>query len=536
MASEVSMRGITKRFPGVLADDDVDFEVETGEIHALMGENGAGKSILMSILAGVYQPDAGEIRIRGELRRIASPLDAIDAGIGMVFQSFKLFPSLTIAENVVFRSEPTRRGLIDRQAANREVAAIAERYGLQIDPSARVDSVPVGVLQRVEIVKALYRDARVLILDEPTAVLTPQETERLFDVLRALKADGRTIILITHKLGEVMAISDRVTVLRDGRNVAQLVTADSSPAEITRHMTGRDVDLTTPPPALAPGETALEVRGVTVPGSGGRDAVADASLAVRAGEVVGIAGVAGNGQVELAEAIIGMRRTSAGSIAVRGRELGAATIAQRRDGGIAYIPEDRHAVGSAGTADAIDNLALGHHRAAPILRRGLLSRSAMAEHAKRLIARFGVKIASPATPVGTLSGGNLQKVVVARELDYGSPVLIAEQPTRGVDIGAIESIHRELCEYRDAGGALLLISAELSEILSLSSRILVMFEGRIVAEVPKAEATEALLGLYMAGHEPEARHRPAGLVSASAGADPAAGAGAAQAVQKGSEQ
>ncbi|MFD5600312.1 ABC transporter ATP-binding protein [Leucobacter sp. NPDC058333] len=508
MVAEVSMRGITKRFPGVLADDNVDFEVEAGEIHALMGENGAGKSILMSQLAGVYQPDEGEIFIRGERRTFASPLDAIDAGIGMVFQSFKLFPSLTIAENVVFRSEPTKRGLIDRQAANRTVAEIAEKYGLSLDPTARVDSVPVGVLQRVEIVKALYREARVLILDEPTAVLTPQETERLFDVLRALKADGRTIILITHKLGEVMAISDRVTVLRDGRNVAQLVTAQSSPAEITRHMTGRDVDLTTPAPANDPGDVVLDVRGVSVPGSGERDAVADASIFVRAGEIVGVAGVAGNGQVEFAEAVIGMRKTSAGTVAVAGRDLSGASIAQRRDGGIAYIPEDRHAVGSAGSADAIDNLALGHHRSAPILRGGLLSRSAMLDHAKRLINRFGVKIAGPTTAVGTLSGGNLQKVVVARELDYGSPLLIAEQPTRGVDIGAIEAIHRELCEYRDGGGALLLISAELSEILSLSARIVVMFEGRVVAEVPKSEANEALLGLYMAGHEPEARHRP----------------------------
>ncbi|MBK0422669.1 ABC transporter ATP-binding protein [Leucobacter sp. CSA2] len=518
MAAEISMRGITKRFPGVLANDRVDLEVESGEIHALMGENGAGKSILTSILAGIYQPDEGEIFIRGERVNFASPLAAIDAGIGMVFQSFKLFPSLTIAENVVFRREPTKRGLIDRAEANRRVAEIAEKYGLALDPAARVDSVPVGVLQRVEIVKALYREAQVLILDEPTAVLTPQETDRLFDVLRALKADGRTIILITHKLGEVMAISDRVTVLRDGRNVASLVTANSSAEEITRHMTGRDVDLTTPPPANPPGEVALEVRDLTVPGSGSRNAVDAASFIVRSGEVVGIAGVAGNGQVELAEAIIGMRRASSGTVIVQSEDVSSASIAARRDGGIAYVPEDRHAVGSAGTADAIDNLSFGHHRKAPILQRGLLSRPAMLEHAKRLIARFGVKIASPSTPVGTLSGGNLQKVVVAREMDYHSPLLIAEQPTRGVDIGAIESIHRELCAYRDTGGALLLISAELSEILSLSSRILVMFEGRIVAEVPKSEATEAQLGLYMAGHEPEEKHRPGAFAAEKGGA------------------
>jgi ABC-type uncharacterized transport system ATPase subunit len=498
MTAEISMRGITKRFPGVLADDQVDFEVEAGEIHALMGENGAGKSILMAILAGVYQPDEGEIFIRGEKIEFASPLDAIAAGIGMVFQSFKLFPSLTIAENVVFRSEPTTRGLIDRAGANRKVAEIAAQYGLAIDPEARVDSVPVGVLQRVEIVKALYRNAQVLILDEPTAVLTPQETERLFEVLRALKADGRTIILITHKLNEVMAVSDRV---------ASLVTAESSPAEITRHMTGRDVDLSTPPPAHSPGAVVLDVRALQVPGTG-RPAVSDVSLTVRSGEVVGIAGVAGNGQVELAEAIMGMRGASSGRVAVQGEDVSGATIAARRDGGIAYIPEDRHTVGSAGSASAIDNLVLGHHRKPPILSRGLLSRGPMLAHAKRLIERFGVKIATPSTAVGTLSGGNLQKIVVARELDYNSPLLIAEQPTRGVDIGAIESIHRELCEYRDGGGALLLISAELSEIMSLSTRIMVMFEGKIVAEVTQADATEALLGLYMAGQAPEAQHRP----------------------------
>lgn len=515
MTAEVEMRGITKRFPGVLADDNVDFSVASGEIHALMGENGAGKSILMSILAGVYQPDEGEIFIRGEKQRFSSPLDAIDAGIGMVFQSFKLFPSLTIAENVIFRKEPTRGGLIDRARANREVAEIAERYGLALDPTARVDSVPVGVLQRVEIVKALYRDAQVLILDEPTAVLTPQETERLFEVLRALKADGRTIILITHKLKEVMAISDRVTVLRDGRVVANLVTADSSPEEITRNMTGRDVDLSTPPPKQPAGEIVLRADGITVAGSGNRNAVGGVDLTVRSGEIVGIAGVAGNGQVELAEAIMGMRPVTAGQVTVSGHDLTKASIAARRDGGLAYIPEDRHAIGSAPTASATDNLAMGHHRSAPLLQRGLLSRSRLVEHAERLISRFGVKIASPATPVGTLSGGNLQKVVVAREMDYESPVLIAEQPTRGVDVGAIESIHRELTEYRDAGGALLLISAELSEIMSLSTRILVMFEGEIVAELPKEHATEQQLGLYMAGQ----RQQPGDPIAPAATTD-----------------
>lgn len=503
MVNEIEMRGITKTFPGVIADDNVDFTVRKGEIHALMGENGAGKSILMSQLAGIYQPDSGTITVAGKERKFNSPLDAIEAGIGMVFQSFKLFPSLTIAENVVFRAEPTKRGMIDREAAVREVSAIADKYGLQVDPRKKVSEVPVGVLQRVEIIKALYRDAQVLILDEPTAVLTPQETQSLFEVLKALKADGRTIIIITHKLSEVMSISDRVTVLRDGKNVAELVTAETNPQELTRHMTGRDVDLTAAPPAREPGKPLLEVQGLTVPGAG-RNAVDNVDLVVREGEIVGIAGVAGNGQVELAEAIMGMRAATAGTVKIAGTDCSASSITERRDSGIAYIPEDRHGIGSAATAAATDNLALGHHRKTPLLQRGLLSRSRMVTHAKRLIERFGVKIASHETPVGTLSGGNLQKIVVARELDAKTPVLIAEQPTRGVDIGAIEAIHRELTQYRDNGGALLLISAELSEIMSLSSRILVMFEGKVVADMPREAATEALLGLYMAGHNPDA--------------------------------
>lgn len=501
MTLEVDMRGITKRFPGVVADDNVDFSVKTGEIHALMGENGAGKSILMSILAGLYQPDEGEIYVRGEKVEIDSPLDAIEAGIGMVFQAFKLFPSLTIAENVVFREEPKRGPLIDRAAANKAVADISRRYNLAVNPRSRVDSVPVGVLQRVEIIKALYRDARVLILDEPTAVLTPQETEGLFDILRALRDDGRTIIFITHKMKEVMAISDRVTVLRDGKVTARLVTAETTPEEITHHMTGRDVDLTMSPPAQPPGETVLSVKDLTIAGEGERPIVDSVNLELRSGEIVGIAGVAGNGQVELAEAIMGLRDITSGSVDVLNKNLTKASVRQRRDAGLTYIPEDRHGVGTAPLADGAANLAMGHHRSQPILQKGLLKRSRMVEHAQRLIERFRIKISSPSTAVGTLSGGNLQKIVVARELDYDSPVLIAEQPTRGVDVGAIEAIHRELTAYRDRGGAVLLISAELSEIQSLSGRILVMFEGRIVADLDAKDVSESQLGYLMAGGE-----------------------------------
>lgn len=499
MTDAVDMRGITKTFPGVVADDDVDFSVKPGEIHALMGENGAGKSILMSILAGLHEPDEGEIYVHGKKVNFSSPLDAINAGIGMVFQSFKLFPSLTIAENVVFHEEPTKGWLIDRGAANRAVKEISERYQLAVNPKARAESVPVGVLQRVEIIKALYRKADILILDEPTAVLTPQETERLFEILRTLREDGRTIIFITHKIKEVMALSDRVTVLRDGKVTARLNTAESSPEEITKHMTGRDVDLTMAPPQRDPGEESLVVHNLHISGEGDQPVINDVSLTVRSGEIVGIAGVAGNGQAELAEAIMGLRNIDGGTVTIEGKNVTSASVRARRDAGLAYIPEDRHAVGTAPRADGAANLAMGHHRQPPILQRGLIRRSRMVEHAKRLIERFNIKIASPSTAVGTLSGGNLQKVVVARELDYQAPVLITEQPTRGVDIGAIESIHTELTNYRDRGGGILLISAELSEIQSLADRILVMFEGQIVADVPAGDVTEAQLGLLMAG-------------------------------------
>ncbi len=501
MPAELQLRGITKRFPGVLANDHIDLDVESGEVHALMGENGAGKSTLMSILYGVLQPDSGEIIIRGERRRFSSPIDAIGAGLGMVFQSFKLFPSLTVAENVVYRAEPTRRGLLDRKGAQRAVAEIADRYGLGVDPAARVDSLPVGVLQRVEIVKALYRDARLLILDEPTAVLTPQERDRLFEVLRRLAADGRTIIFITHKIKEVMTVSDRVAVLRDGRVVASLVTAQTSAGEITRAMTGREVSAATRPSRTEPGEPVLRCESVHVR-RGGRTVVDGVSLTVRAGEIVGIAGVAGNGQTELVEAITGLRRVDGGSVSVCGTDVTTASVQARRAAGMAYIPEDRHEVGTASAADARANLLMGYQRQ-PQFRRRLLKAAAITAHARRLIADYRIKVPGPNTVVGTLSGGNLQKIIVAREISHEAPLLVAEQPTRGVDIGAIEFIHGRLADERDRGGAVLLVSAELSEIFALADRILVMYEGRVTAELPVAEATEASLGLLMAGHQPE---------------------------------
>ncbi|MCY3580392.1 MAG: ABC transporter ATP-binding protein [bacterium] len=499
MTFELELRGITKRYPGVLANDAVDLAVHPAEIHAIVGENGAGKTTLMSLLYGLFPPDEGEIFIRGEPVRFDSALDAIAAGLGMVHQSFKLFPTLNVADNVVFRQEPTRRGLIDRAAGAARVKDLAERYGLAVDPEAAVEDLPVGVLQRVEILKALYRDARVLILDEPTAVLTPQERDQLFEVIRRLREAGRTILFITHKLGEVMAISDRVTVLRRGRAVAHLTTSETDPAEITMHMTGRTVDLDRRAPEHQSDQVVLEVGNLTVLGGHGRPVVEEADFEVRSGEIVGIAGVAGNGQSELIEALCGLRETDAGTVTLSGRDITHADVTERRRAGLAYIPEDRYGVGTTRQASVAANLMMGHHRRPGIQNKGWLDRGAVAALARRLVEVFGIKVASVSGPVGTLSGGNLQKVVVSREMEHQTPLLIAEQPTRGLDIGAIEFVHGQLIEYRDRGGAVLLVSAELSEILALSTRILVMFEGHIVACLDPRKVAEPEIGLYMTG-------------------------------------
>ncbi|MDE0600564.1 MAG: ABC transporter ATP-binding protein [bacterium] len=504
MTFELELRGITKRYPGVLANDAVDLAVRPAEIHAIVGENGAGKTTLMSLLYGLFPPDEGEIFMRGERVEFSSALDAIAAGLGMVHQSFKLFPTLSVAENVVFRQEPRRRGLIDRAAGIARVSELADRYGLAVDPEAAVEDLPVGVLQRVEILKALYRDAQVLILDEPTAVLTPQERDQLFEVIRRLRDAGRTIIFITHKLGEVMAISDRVTVLRNGRAVADLVTAETDPAEITLHMTGRAVDLDRRAPEHQPGQAVLEVENLTVLGGHGRAVVKDASFQVRSGEIVGIAGVAGNGQSELIEALCGLAEAHNGAVTLSGTDITTADVAGRRAAGLAYIPEDRYGVGTTRQASVSENLLMGHHREETVQRRGWFDRGAVARLTGRLVEVFDIKAGSVSGPVSTLSGGNLQKVVVAREMEHGTPLLIAEQPTRGLDIGAIEFVHSQLIRYRDQGGAVLMVSAELSEILSLSTRILVMFEGSIVATLDPRAVDEPEIGLYMTGAHLEA--------------------------------
>ncbi|MBN6036590.1 ABC transporter ATP-binding protein [Amycolatopsis sp. 195334CR] len=473
----VELRGITKRFPGVLANDGVDLSVDRGEIHALVGENGAGKTTLMSILYGTQRPDEGSVELLGEPARGHGPADRIAAGIGMVHQHFMLFGGLTVTENVVYN-----RGVLARKA-RAEVAGLIERYGLGLDPDARVRDLPIGVRQRVEILKLLYRDSRILILDEPTAVLTPAEADRLFEVLRELAAEGRSVILVTHKLREVLAISSRVTVLRDGRRVAGLRTADTTAADLARAMTGRDIELDVIQPPGTPGDVVLDVRGLTVAG-GTKPLVDNASVTVRAGEILGVAGVAGNGQSEFAEALAGLRAFT-GSVSLLGKPLTRAAVA--------YLPEDRGEVGSAQTASLAENLVVGYHRS------GLLSPAKMRAHAQKIVSRFNVKAASVTAPIGVLSGGNQQKALLGRELTRDAPLLIAEQPTRGVDIGSVRDIHAELVAHRDAGHAIVVVSAELSEIRGLADRVIVFFDGRIVASLSREEATEERLGLAMAG-------------------------------------
>jgi general nucleoside transport system ATP-binding protein len=501
---ELEAVGIVKRYGALVANDHVDLAVERGEIHAVMGENGAGKSTLMSILYGLQAPDEGAVMLRGAKMGFRSALDAIAAGMGMVHQAFKLFNTLTVWENIVYANEPRSGLLIDRRTARQKVAELAERHRLAVPPDAIVGGLSVGVRQRIEILKALYREARILILDEPTAVLTPQERDGLFDVMRRLAADGRTLLFVTHKLHEVMAITDRVTVLRDGRVVARLTTRDTTPREIIRAMTGRSVNLRIDKAPARIGAPLLEAVSLTVGAPGAKPVVDKASFVVRAGEIVGIAGVAGNGQTELVEALVGLRAADGGVLRIAGQDVGRLDVAARRETGLAYVPEDRALVGSALKGSAAENLAMGFQRRAPLARGPLLDLGAMSQRARKLIEKFAVKIADERTPVGSLSGGNLQKVVAARELSHEAPVIIAEQPTRGLDVGATEFIHGQLVAERDRGRAVLLVSAELTEILALSDRILVMYEGRILADIPQAEANEEALGLLMAGRTAEA--------------------------------
>jgi general nucleoside transport system ATP-binding protein len=499
----VEMRGVTKRFGTLVANDAIDLRVAARSVHAIVGENGAGKSTAMNILYGLYAPDGGEIRVHGKAVAFRTPREAIAAGLGMVHQHFMLVPTLSVLENIILGAEPKGGVGIDYAAARRKIADISTQYGLQTNPDALISSLSVGEEQRVEILKTLYRGADILILDEPTAVLTPPEVTDLFRILRTLRDQGKTIIIITHKLAEVLALSDRVTVMRDGRVVGEVETAGTSAAELARLMVGRDVLLRVPKDHAAPGETVLRVSHLTLTKSSGVPALADVSFAVRSGEILSVAGVEGNGQTELIEVLAGLRKPDGGSVQFEGAELVGLSPRAIRRLGVAHIPEDRHRRGLLLDFDLADNAILGGHYRAPAARGALLDRAAINRLADDLIQKFDVRPANRAIPSRALSGGNQQKLIVAREFGLPPKLLLVAQPTRGVDIGAIEFIHRKLIALRDAGAAILLVSAELEEALSLADRTLVMYEGKIVGEVDPATVSQQEIGLMMTGgHHP----------------------------------
>jgi ABC-type uncharacterized transport system ATPase subunit len=500
MAPVLELRNVTKSFPGVLASDHIDLELHEGEILALLGENGAGKTTLMNILYGLYAPDEGEIYVRGERATIGNPSDAIRHGIGMVHQHFMLIPVFTVTENVMLGDESVRAGIVlDRERAADRIQEISRRFGLDVDPSAMVENLSVGVQQRVEIIKVLYREADILILDEPTAVLTPQETEDLFAVIRSLVAQGKSVIFITHKLREVLAIADRITVLRRGRVVGQADPARVTEADLAKMMVGREVILEVEKEQAQPGEAVLDVQDLRVRDDRGALAVDGVSLQVRSGEILGIAGVQGNGQTELVEAVTGLRRAEAGRIAIQGRVMTQASPRAITEAGTAHVPEDRQQDGLVLSFSVADNLVMNTYYVPPFAKGLVLQQDQIEAAARERAQRFDVRTPNIEVPVANLSGGNQQKVIVARELSRPIRLLVAAQPTRGLDVGSIEYIHSQLVAKRDEGCAVLLVSSELDEILSLADRIAVIYEGQVVATLPAAGATKERLGLLMAG-------------------------------------
>ena len=495
-------RDIRKQFPGVLANDKVNLTLRRGEILALLGENGAGKSTLMNVLYGLYRPDGGEIAIKGETVALHSPGDAIARGVGMVHQHFQLVPVMTVAENVILGAEVTRAGgYIDKREANRRVRELSEQYGLEIDPTAEVDDLPVGLQQRVEIIKALYRHADILILDEPTAVLTPQEANELFRIMRELTERGVSIIFITHKLKEVLAVADRIVVLRGGRVAGTADPKTSTEASLAELMVGRKVILQVEKDDAHPTTPVLTIDDMQVRDDRKHLAVKGLSLEVRAGEILGVAGVQGNGQREFVEALTGLRSMESGRVTIAGEDATGKLPRAITELDVAHIPEDREKHGLVGSYTIAENMVLNRYYRAPFSRRAVLDRQEIAENGARLVKQFDVRTPSIYTHAGNLSGGNKQKVIVAREFSRPVKLLIANQPTRGIDVGSIEFIHNQIVAQRDAGVAVLLVSAELDEILSLSDRVAVMFDGRIVKTLPIEEATRERIGLLMAGSE-----------------------------------
>jgi simple sugar transport system ATP-binding protein len=496
----VELRGITKRFPGVVANEDVDLSVDPGQILGLLGENGAGKSTLMNILFGLYRPTEGEILLDGTPVEFSSPADAIAAGIGMVHQHFMLVPVFTVAENVMLGVEPTSGpGVLDRSAARRRVEELSEQHGLNVDPDALVEDLPVGVQQRVEILKALYRRADCLILDEPTAVLTPNEIDDMLEIVRRLADEGRSVIFISHKLREVRAIADTITILRRGRVVGTTTPDEQDERQLAAAMVGRDVQLVVDRGSSSPGEPVLQVQDLRVRDDRDQLAVSDVSFDVRAGEIVAVAGVQGNGQTELVQGIVGLRRPTAGRVLLDGRDVTGEDPATMVDLGVAHVPEDRQRDGLVGTFPVADNLVLNLLRRPPYSSRFRINRKAIDEHAVQVVRDFDIRPADINTRAAFLSGGNQQKVIVGREMSHTSRLLVLSQPTRGLDVGSIQYIHRRIVEARDRGLAVLLNSSELDEVLALADRVVVMFRGAVIGEVSGDDATRESVGMLMAG-------------------------------------
>ena len=497
----LEMTNITKQFPGVLANDCVDFDVQAGEIHTLLGENGAGKSTLMKILYGLYQPDSGEILLKGQKVTVSSPSNAITHGIGMIHQHFMLVPTLTVAENVALGLAGSKRILTDLKRVSSRILELSETFGLHVNPEEYVWQLSVGERQRVEIIKALYRDASILVLDEPTAVLTPQEVNELFKVFRRLAADGRGLVFISHKLQEVMDLSHRITVMRNGRITGNTTPGNTNRHELAEMMVGREVRLAPVKKDIKVGEPVLVINNLRVPGDRGKDAVKGLSLEVRSGEILGIAGISGNGQRELAESIAGLRKVSSGSVAIAGKETTGKSPKQVRRSGLSYVPEERMRDGSIGEFKVKENLVLLNHNEEPFCRYGFLNFNHIDNHCQELVTEYQVKTPDIETSTKSLSGGNIQKLILARELSSDPKVLIASQPTRGVDIGAAEYIHTRISDQRQSGTASLVISEDLDEVLALSDRIAVMFDGQIMGFMDREEATRETIGLMMTGEK-----------------------------------
>ena len=497
----IEMLNITKEFPGIKANDNVTLQLKRGEIHALLGENGAGKSTLMSVLFGLYQPEQGIIKKDGKEVKINNPIDATALHIGMVHQHFKLVECFTVLDNIILGAEPMKGVVVNRAAARKRVLELSERYGLKVDPDALVEDISVGMQQRVEILKMLYRDNEILIFDEPTAVLTPQEIDELMDIMRGFREEGKSILFITHKLAEIKAVADRCSVLRKGKYMGTVEVAGTSVEEMSRLMVGRDVQMVSAKEEKTPGNTILKVEGLTVPSrTSKKDAVKNASLEVRQGEIVCLAGIEGNGQTEFVYALTGLEKPSAGSITLLGKDITKQSIRERSKMGMSHIPEDRHKHGLVLDYSLENNMVLQRYWDKEFQTAGFIKSGAVREYSDRLIGQYDVRSGQGSVTIArSMSGGNQQKAIIAREIDKDPQLLIAVQPTRGLDVGAIEYIHKQIIAQRDSGKAVLLVSLELDEVMNLSDRILVMYEGEIVGEFDPKTTDVQTLGLYMAG-------------------------------------